>query len=137
MTFNPNAQDLDPKYVIDTPFTDVKIDRNLIKRSFEQETHSLDGDSVTDWIGFIPTYQGKYTDFASDREQLLASGRTDDMSRERDEHYKREFRSYYQQPFIWVDKLWKAAQDKIAEITDYSLVLSNSWFSPTTLITRI
>lgn len=130
LTFNPNAQDLDPKYVIDTPFTDVKIDRNLIKRSFEQETHSLDGDSVTDWIGFIPTYQGKYTDFASDREQLLPSGRTDDMSRERDEHYKREFRSYYQQPFIWVDKLWKAAQDKIAEITDYSLVLDNSWFFP-------
>ena len=130
LTFNKNAVDVDPQYIIDSPLSDdLVIDRELVKRSFEQETHSLTGNDVIDWIGFIPTYQGKYSDFSSDKEQVLTSGRTDDMSRERDEHYKREFRSYYQQPFIWVDKLWKTAKDKIEAITDYTLNLDGSWFT--------
>jgi hypothetical protein len=129
LTFNPNAQDIDEKYIIDSPFSNnLVVDRNLVKQSFAQGSHNINGNAVTDWIGFIPTYQGKYADFSSDREQLLPYGRTDDMTRERDEHYKREFRSYYQQPFIWVDKLWKVAKDKIDEITDYTMVLDTSWF---------
>lgn len=130
LTFNKNAVGVDPRYIIDSPLSDdLSIDRNLVKQSFEQINHSLTSDNVVDWIGFIPTYQGKYSDFSSDKEQLLPSGRTDDMSRERDEHYKREFRSYYQQPFIWVDKLWKVAKDKIESITDYTFNLDGSWFT--------
>lgn len=130
LTFNKDAVDVDPIYIIDSPLSDdLKIDRNLVKQSFEQTTHSLTGNNVTDWIGFIPTYQGKYSDFSSDKEQLLPSGKTGDLSRERDEHYTREFRSYYQQPFIWVDKLWKVAKDKIKEIADYQLLLDGSWFT--------
>lgn len=129
LTFNPNAQDIDPKYIIDSPFAnDLTIDRNLVKQSWQQSTHNVNGNSIIDWIGFLPTYQGKYTDFSSDKEQLLPSGRTDERTRERDEHYMREFRSYYQQPFIWVDKLWKVAKDKINEITDYTMILDPSWF---------
>lgn len=131
LTFNKNAVGIDQMYIINSPLSDdLTIDRNLVKRSFEQTIHRLDSDDVIDWIGFIPTYQGKYDDFSSDKEQLLPSGRTDDMSRERDEHYMREFRSYYQQPFIWVDKLWKVAKDKIESITDYSFNLDESWFNP-------
>lgn len=130
LTFNKNAVGVDPRYIIDSPLSDdLIIDRNLVKQSFEQQNHSLTSNNVIDWIGFIPTYQGKYSDFSSDKEQLLQSGRTDDMSRERDEHYKREFRSYYQQPFIWVDKLWKVAKDKIENITDYTFNLDGSWFT--------
>lgn len=130
LTFNKNAVGVDPRYIIDSPLSDdLIIDRNLVKQSFEQQIHYLNSDNVIDWIGFIPTYQGKYSDFSSDKEQLLPSGRTDDMSRERDEHYKREFRSYYQQPFIWVDKLWKVAKDKIESITDYTFNLDGSWFT--------
>lgn len=129
LTFNPNAQDIDPKYIIDSPFAnDLTIDRNLVKQSWQQSIHNVNGNSIIDWIGFLPTYQGKYSDFSSDKEQLLPSGRTDDRTRERDEHYMREFRSYYQQPFIWVDKLWKVAKDKINEITDYTMILDPSWF---------
>lgn len=129
LTFNPNAQDIDTKYIIDSPFAnDLTIDRNLVKQSWQQSIHNVNGNSIIDWIGFIPTYQGKYNDFSSDKEQLLPSGRTDDRTRERDEHYMREFRSYYQQPFIWVDKLWKVAKDKINEITDYTMILDPSWF---------
>ena len=130
LTFNKNAVDTDEKYIIDSPLIDnLKIDRNLVKQSFEQQNHFLTGDNITDWIGFIPTFQGKYSEFSSDKEQILPNGRTEDMSRERDEHYTREFRSYYQQPFIWVDKLWKVAKDKIDEITDYTLNLDRSWFT--------
>ena len=130
LTFNKNAADIEQQYIIDSPLSDdLVIDRDLVKQSFEQKTHSLTGNSVTDWIGFIPTYQGKYDDFSSDKMQVLTSGRTEDLSRERDEHYTREFRSYYQQPFIWVDKLWKVAKDKIDSITDYTLNLHGSWFT--------
>ena len=130
LTFNKNAVDVDEKYIIDSPLSDnLVIDRNLVKQSFEQQNHFLTGGNITDWIGFIPTYQGKYSEFSSDKEQILPNGRTEDMSRERDEHYTREFRSYYQQPFIWVDKLWKVAKDKIEQITDYTLNLDRSWFT--------
>ena len=130
LTFNKNAEGVDPEYIIDSPISeDLKINRNLVKQSFEQQYHLLDSDNILDWIGFIPTYQGKYSDFASDKEQLLPSGRTDDMTKERDEHYMREFRSYYQQPFIWVDKLWKVVKDKVEQITDYTMNLDKSWFT--------
>ena len=130
LTFNKNAVDVDQKYIIDSPLSnDLVINRNLVLQSFEADSHYIDSSNVTDWIGFMPTYQGKYSDFSSDKEQILPSGRTDDMSKERDEHYTREFRSYYQQPYIWVNKLWQVARDKINTITDYTLNLDNSWFN--------
>lgn len=131
LTFNPNATGIDQQYIIQNPFSnDLKIDRNLVKRSFDQQIrHNLVSDDVIDWIGFAATYQGKYDSFSSDRVQLLPNGRTDDLPQERDEHYEREFRSYYQQPYIWVDKLWKCAKDKIQQITGYSLNLDRSWFT--------
>lgn len=129
LTFNKNAEGVDEQYKIDSPLSDeLKIDCELVKESFEQQRHSLNSDAVLDWIGFIPTYQGKYSEFQSDREQISPST-TIEISKERDEHYQGEYRSYYQQPFIWVDKLWKTAKDKISEITDYTLVLDRSWFS--------
>ena len=130
LTFNKNAVDVDQKYIIDSPLSnDLVINRNLVLQSFEAASHYINSSNVTDWIGFMPTYQGKYSDFASDKEQILSSGRIEDMSKERDEHYTREFRSYYQQPYIWVDKLWQVARDKINMITDYTMVLDGSWFS--------
>ena len=128
LTFNPNA-DVESKYKIATPFTNTTINRNIVKRSFEQQSHLLESEDIIDWIGFIPTYQGKYSDFSSDKIQTLANGHTNDLSRERDEHYMREFRSYQQQPFFWVDKLWKCAKDKVESITDYTMNLDKSWFS--------
>lgn len=134
MTFNKYecqsyGGDKDDKYLIQSPWMDdLKVDRNLVKDSFEQTLHSIYGEDILDYIKFIPTYQGKYPDFESGKEEIL-TGRIEDLSRERDEHYIREFRSYYQQPSIWVDKLWKMAKDKIEEITDYEFVLDPSWFN--------
>jgi hypothetical protein len=101
-----------------------------VRDSFEQVSHNINGNGILDWIGFVPAYQGMYDEFSSDKDELNSAGLTVDLSQERDEHYMREFRSYYQQPFIWVDKLWKCAKDKIDSTTDYTLVLDQSWFTP-------
>lgn len=117
----------DDKYLITSPWQDILVDASLVKRSFEQESHDINGTDILDYIKFIPTYQGQYEDFESDKQQVFVDYNME-LSKERDEHYMREFRSYYQQPCIWVDKLWKMAKDKIDSITDYTLELDPSWF---------
>lgn len=121
--------DKDNKYYIPSPWgNEIEVDRTLVKDSFQKSSHNTYGTDILDYLMFIPTYQGKYPDFQSDKEQILP-GRVEDMSRERDEHYVREFRSYYQQPALFVDKLWLLAKDKIEEVTDYQFILDGSWFN--------
>lgn len=117
------------KYLIESPWSDnLKVDRNLVKDSFEQTNHLLHGEDILDYIKFIPTYQGKYEDFESGKCEVTPA-HVGDLSRERDEHYMREFRSYYQQPSIWVNKLWEMTKNKVEEITDYQFILDSSWFN--------
>lgn len=41
-----------------------------------------------------------------------------------------EYRSYYQQPFIYINKLWQIYQQEFSNITGgYSLILDDRWFS--------
>lgn len=120
--------DKDDKYLIQSPWGTMQVDRNIVKNSFEQETHHISGNDILDYIKIIPTYQGKYQDFSSDK-QLNILNNVTNLSQERDEHWTREFRAYYQQPAIWVDKLWKMAKQKVEEITDYSFILDSSWFT--------
>ena len=133
LTFNKydvqsNGGNKDNKYLITTPWPETVIDRNLVKESFEQINHNLDGEDILDFVKFIPTYQGMYQDFSSDRQEK-PNQEIVEMSRTRDEHFTREFRSYYQTPAIWVNKLWEIAKNKIEEITDYKFILDNSWFN--------
>lgn len=134
ITFNPyecnvKGGDKDNKYLIETPFQNgIKVNRNLIKESFESDIHNYEGNDVLDFLKFIPTYQGKYNNFESGKEQIFTN-RVEDLSQERDEHYTRDFRSYYQQPTIWVNKLWKMAKDKLEDLTDFKLILDKSWFN--------
>jgi len=39
-----------------------------------------------------------------------------------------EFRSYYQQPFIYFNKLFQIFQEKAEEISGYDFILDSSWF---------
>lgn len=117
----------DDQYLIESPFLE-RLNASLVKRSWEKDGHNMDGDDILDYIKFIPSYQGKYDDFESDK-LLYNSNITIEMPNERDEHYMREFRSYYQQPAIWVEKLWKMVRDKVNEITGYEMVLDPSWFN--------
>lgn len=133
LTFNKyevqsNGGEKDNKYLITTPWQETVIDRNLVKESFEQINHNLDGEDILDYIKFLPTYQGMYQDFSSDKTEKPNSEIVE-LNRERDEHYTREFRSYYQTPAIWVNKLWEIAKNKIEEITDYKFILDNSFFN--------
>lgn len=122
----------DDKYFIPTPWSDTHVDRFLVKQSFEKQFHNTYGEDILDYIMFIPSYQGKYQDFSSDKietDSLLLGNIVKDLPDEEDEHWVREFRSYYQQPALFVDKLWMMAKQKIEEITDYSFILDGSWFN--------
>ena len=142
LTFHPTE---DGKYTINNPLSNgCKIDRNIVANSFRQENHiiDIDGKGDLDYIGFMPTYQGKYPDFQSDKEEV-APGRTAwvdspedregnvlDEGTEVDEHYQHEFRSYYQQPFVYVDAIWQLLKQKIEQMGEYRLELDPSWFNP-------
>jgi len=107
-------------------------------------------------VGFAPTAQGKYKDF--DNETWLDSGnvnghaaqnalaylpvfkRNRDIKGEPQEQFEiegdilepqiGEFRSYYQQPYIYVAILWQLFRNEFATITDgYTLNLDSRWFN--------
>lgn len=135
----------DNRYTIPNPLSATcTINRDIVKNSFCQENHNLDlaskGD--LDYIGFMPTYQGRYDDFKSDKQELFPGkikdidyledkdgDKIDGSAPEVDEHYTAEFRSYYQQPFVYVDAVWQLLKQKIEQITDYTLDLDPSWFN--------
>lgn len=135
-TFDAKAAS-DPKYVLRNPLSSgCIINRNLVKSCWEQTDHNIPIEAKTDldWIGFMPTYQGTYPDFSSDKLELY-DGRVDPYhndpyeSVEVDEHYLGDYRSYYQQPYVWVDGLFQLLKEKIEDITDYKLMLDPSWFN--------
>lgn len=117
------------EYLIDSPWEDVEVSAGLVKQSFEQTTHDVYGEDILDFLKFTPTYQGKYKDFESNLEQWHPTGLEHELTQERDEHYMREFRSYYQQPSVWACKLWLMMKDKLESETDYTLELDPSWFN--------
>lgn len=117
------------EYLIESPWSNIEVTASLVKQSFEQESHNPYGNDILDYIKFIPTYQGKYKDFENDMQQVHPFGMDVKLSQERDEHYMREFRSYYQQPAVWVDKLWLLMKEKVETTTDYTIDLDPSWFN--------
>lgn len=129
-TFFSNT-DVDTKYIIENPLSEgLKINKELVKSSFEKDKCIIDINrkSDLDFIGFAPSYQGKYNSFESGKYDLI----TDIIEYpqgENDEHYMREFRSYYQTPYIWVNSLFQLVKQKLEEITDYKLILDKSFFN--------
>ena len=112
---------------------------------------------IASLIGFAPTAQGKYKDF--DNETWLDAGKVHDTDvhqalsflpvfrRHRDikgevieafeieggviEPQIGEYRSYYQQPYIYISALWQLFRDEFENITDgYTLNLDERWFTP-------
>ena len=142
LTFHPTD---DNRYTIADPLSyGCAINRNIVRDSFRQESHIIDIDDKgdLDYIGFMPTYQGKYPDFQSDKAEVMpgvftyplrpedANGNQLDEGVEVDEHYMHQFRSYYQQPFVYVDAIWQLLKRKIEQMGDYRLELDPSWFNP-------
>lgn len=131
LTFNANA-DVDDKYKIPSPFG-TEVNAALVKESWNRTTHSLDINSTNtlDYMGFLASYQGCYPDFSSDSEESRMPGETYETAsgEDEDEHYEREYRSYYQQPYIWVDKLWQLTKKQFESFSDYKINLSERWFN--------
>ncbi len=117
------------EYLIQSPWSDIEVSASLVKESFEQETHDIEGEDILDYVKFVPSYQGKYKDFESDVMQWHPYGYETELTSEKDEHYMREFRSYYQEPALWVCKLWKMMKNKVESTTDYTIDLDPSWFN--------
>ena len=127
-TFFTNTN-VDSKYIIENPLSNnLNINRHLIKESFEKEKCNITKKSDLDYIGFVPSYQGKYSNFESGKYDNNADI-IENPYGEVDEHYMREFRSYYQMPYIWVNSLFQLVKDKLESITDYKLVLDRSFFN--------
>lgn len=131
LTFNKNA-DVDNKYKIASPFNAV-LNATLVKNSWNRTYHStyINSTNPLDFMGFLASYQGCYPDFDSSVYEEPQGGSREKQSHERDEdeHYMQEYRSYYQQPYLWVDKLWQLAKRQFESFSDYKLNLSRSWFN--------
>lgn len=135
LTFNAEKAN-DPKYVISNPLSDdCVINRHLVKQCWEQTGHTvpLANKGNLDYVGFMPTYQGEYDDFDSAKIEVLPGKFTnywgEDFDDSVDEHYLGDYRSYYQQPYVWVDAIIQLLKQKIESITDYKINLDPSWFN--------
>lgn len=154
ITFNVNDENTD--YIIDgSQYVDAIINKELVKSSWTSsgQTHvGLSGASVTDIIGFAPnnsyyeefncdTYQSgsatstPFTDVLESRWADGNGGYTTGVAPDTAipngllPREIGEFRSYYQLPYIYWNKLWQIFQAKAEQITGYSWDLDTSWFN--------
>lgn len=149
--FYKTDETLDDKYVIENPLSDTcKLNKEFVIDSYENNSPKLDlfGANDTDIIGFFPTEHGYNKDFDSQNFQLVEGGETKMKTfaqtlNERHsidwaesiipdgltERQFGEFRSYYQKPYVYFNKLWQLAVKKSEDICRYPLVLDKKWFN--------
>lgn len=92
---------------------------------------------VASIVGFMPQNQGKYKDFSNDKwlkdggiEELFkpSSGDAPETDGGLTEWQMQEYRSYYQQPFVYVARLWSIFKENCKNITGYDLILDDGWY---------
>lgn len=156
ITFDSNSEESD--YIIDgSKYIDTTINKTLVKSSWTStgQTHTtLSGATITDIIGFAPN-NSYYEEFDPKSFQNSASSAMpftevlktkwdngnggyvtgiDPETAIPDGLLPRdigEFRSYYQTPYIYWNKLWQIVQNKSESITGYTWELDKSWFTTT------
>lgn len=94
-------------------------------------------------IGFMPMTQGRYKSFDSTKWTTsnrlkpvfnTISSTTDiDLGDGLNEWQMSEFRSYYQTPYVYVQKLWDLYKEKCESMTGYRLVLDERWYNENNL----
>lgn len=93
-------------------------------------------------VGFAPTNQGLYKDFSSENWLVKENGhhsilqignyRSEDdngIDVEVEEQQINEFRSYYQQPYISINKLFQLYRNECMTATGYQMELDERWFN--------
>ena len=157
ISFNINDENSD--YVIDGgQYVSGTINRTLVNSSWTStgQTHTgLSGATITDIIGFAPnnsyyeefdpkSYQSPSNGDINTFEDVL-KGKWDDGNGGYVTHIEPgsvipdgllprdigEFRSYYQLPYIYWNKLWRIFQAKAEQVTGYTWNLDSSWFKTT------
>lgn len=95
-------------------------------------------------VGWIPTHQGQVSDFDKSKwlynfngqpmEYPIFSDTVNEiqnwpLSDDPTEYQMAEFRSYNQQPAIYVKRLWEWYQRHFEDMTGYTLTLDNNWYN--------
>ena len=111
---------------------------------------------IVSLIGFAPTLQGAYPDFSGDKwlnktvidgeraaqagivpvlsQRTWLDGSAADSYKVEGTIYEQqlgEYRSYYQQPYIYVSALWQLIARECRTITGYNMILDQRWFNAT------
>lgn len=154
ITFNVNDENSD--YIIDgSQYVDATINKSIVIDSWNssgQSTYTLEDSTITDIIGFAPN-NSYYEEFDAKSYQSNTSEAlrfTETLKRNWDDgnggyvtgvepetaipngmlpREIGEFRSYYQTPFIYWNKLWQIFQKKAELITGYKWDLDTDWFN--------
>ena len=147
LSFNPDAVE-DEKYLIANPMGQCTLNSALIKRSWDNTTNATTTDPIK-WIGFAPTNQGLYNDFDTKSVQNSTNTTTafativNQMNNVEitdidsiigdglDELQYNEFRTYYQQPYIYVKPLFNLLAKECKRLTGYQLKFTGDWFTST------
>lgn len=154
ITFNVN--DENSNYIIDgTQYIDASINKALVYSSWTSsgQTHSsIDNATITDIIGFAPnnSYYENFDPKTYQYDTAASTLFTETLKHKWDDGNEGyvtgidpesaipngmlprdigEFRSYYQTPFIYWNKLWQIFQKKAETITGYTWDLDNDWFN--------
>lgn len=133
---------------IDFSLSELKT--NLITATIQapSQAYGLNLKFRSSLIGFAPTNQGFYKDFDSkswyvpDNSTLLryitklpigdydsTSSNNMEIDDGLTERQLAEYRSYYQQPYVYVNKLFQMYQESCYDITGYNMILDNRWFN--------
>ena len=143
------------RYFIPLPIdSNIELNKELIKASWDNQNPKLDihdeNIGITDIIGFAPDFHGYNEDFDS---KTVTDGSKfqkleDILNTKHNIDYgdvllgdglypqqMREFRSKYQKPYVYVNKIWQLLVDKSKEFAEddknfYPIELDGSWFNP-------
>lgn len=125
------------------------INKDIIRKSWTEKpkNYLLENADWNDIIGFSCSNQGYYTGFDSStiqtgpdidqaaEEIIAATGHTYKTSPSAIvgngllPRQMGEFRSYYQIPYIYVNKMFQMLQKKCYDLTDYRMILDKHWFN--------
>lgn len=103
---------MEEKLLVDAlPNMNHTINRNTVISSWNFDPVSTNNTgSIYDYITYCPAYKGTYDNFNSSKIENVTGGTTD-LGFEVDEYDQNEFRSYYQQPCIYYNKIIKSICD--------------------------
>lgn len=154
ITFNANDENSD--YIIDgSQYVDSTINKALVVSSWNsngQSTYALSGSTITDIIGFAPnnSYYEEFDSKSFQSDTAEAKTFAEVLKTKWDNGNGGyvtgvepdtaipngmlprdigEFRSYYQTPFIYWNKLWQIFQKKAESLTGYQWELDDTWFT--------